>query len=918
MYCKDCLESQSIALKQIESLLVRLESAEGLFPSSKAMGLHFALYKSPEFVGRVKAMCLWYNVTRHHRLKLLILGKVLAKLQGKNYKWPLLENDSGSEGSSVQENDNDSLKGQSQEIEKQTKVQFLNIDETDEGHQNNNTDSANSEESLKQQYSHLHHIGEYGRLLSSLNNYKLELANKSNPKCPKSPYRHFIENVLKSRGLGKSLSFLHKLHNVVLRKAQITLEKPGTEDIDDELFDDDVNPDIPNIEIEIDKEQETELRKFGMWSDDAIKLALPSYVSVFIFLSLIPLEVIQEFLKMKLETKPKCPNPLSLEQLKKELKEGITLALIHEQRFKKHIATALVDREKEMESYLLVINEFDLVLKDIFELYLEYSKSWILTIPDVNRKHALDLEWKFTKLTSPMIKGEHSVAAKKFCKIVESLLNDIGEKLISTADDLEKMSSEAVTYQKSSVVEEEPNDVNDENYEDESTIAKNKLLTLCRDTQKLFTDENQKCKIVLSFLKVLLRDLEKDDFHRDHNSIEDSVCLRHSTIMCPEVLRSINSLKHNALLLREKLSETIHRVQERCEEKYLMSMDDVDKQTVLIRTREILNQGYKFGFEYHKELSKIFETKTAHCRNSECEKRLSQAIISFSRSWMFFVLEKTERGRGVRPKWAALGLDFLIIASDPTNTKYINDEDFAELKLQMDSCISHVIGSISEPERLRKSPRSRKSSPAPIRKGRPSLTSPSITHSQKLLLQQVSLREKSVGLSPSLSPDVYDFPSDMLRKQNSCDNDIFIKVPENCNYTPELRKVKIKDAVNKLDLHLEQKLRDKNLIGYVKEQNSMDKSFRIHSRSVNFSWHRGIKIGQGRFGKVYTAVNNLSGELMAMKEISIQAGETGTIKNVAEELKIFEGISHCHLVKYFGVEIHRVSDQILYLVVEVN
>lgn len=52
-------------------------------------------------------------------------------------------------------------------------------------------------------------------------------------------------------------------------------------------------------------------------------------------------------------------------------------------------------------------------------------------------------------------------------------------------------------------------------------------------------------------------------------------------------------------------------------------------------------------------------------------------------------------------------------------------------------------------------------------------------------------------------------------------------------------------------------------------------------------------------------LSNLS--FKAMKEISIQAGETGTIKNVAEELKIFEGISHCHLVKYFGVEIHRVS-----------
>lgn len=43
-----------------------------------------------------------------------------------------------------------------------------------------------------------------------------------------------------------------------------------------------------------------------------------------------------------------------------------------------------------------------------------------------------------------------------------------------------------------------------------------------------------------------------------------------------------------------------------------------------------------------------------------------------------------------------------------------------------------------------------------------------------------------------------------------------------------------------------------------------------------------------------------------MKEITIQPGETRAIKNVAEELKIFEGISHKYLVKYYGVEIHRV------------
>lgn len=81
MYCKDCLGAQTIALKQVESLLNRLDHAESLYQSTKAFGGHFPLYKSEAFVARVKALCLWYNMTRHHRLKLLILGKLLARYE---------------------------------------------------------------------------------------------------------------------------------------------------------------------------------------------------------------------------------------------------------------------------------------------------------------------------------------------------------------------------------------------------------------------------------------------------------------------------------------------------------------------------------------------------------------------------------------------------------------------------------------------------------------------------------------------------------------------------------------------------------------------------------------------------------------------------------------------------------------------
>jgi serine/threonine protein kinase len=69
--------------------------------------------------------------------------------------------------------------------------------------------------------------------------------------------------------------------------------------------------------------------------------------------------------------------------------------------------------------------------------------------------------------------------------------------------------------------------------------------------------------------------------------------------------------------------------------------------------------------------------------------------------------------------------------------------------------------------------------------------------------------------------------------------------------------------------------------------------------------------GQGRFGKVYTAVNNQTGELMAMKEIQLQPNDHRTIRRVAEELRIFEGIQHSNLVHYYGVEIHRVSQNLL-------
>lgn len=693
----------------------------------------------------------------------------------------------------------------------------------------------------------------------------------------KSPYRKYIENVLKSRGLGKSLSFLHRLHNVVLRKARITLEKPGETDLfeDSELFEEEDVPVIELIEPPMDRDQIEELRHYGICSKEAKELFLPSYVPAFLFLSLIPLEVIHEFLRMRLETKVVKPNPLSLEQLLKELREGLSLAMIHRERYKRHITTALTEGGEDFEKHMLILEEFNKTCQQVFELYLAYAQEWIIKgAPDTNRR--LDDEWRFAKLISPMIPGQHVHACKIFCSIITQLLKEIGNMLVSKIKDLD---DQAAHVEGSSPVS-----------------IKWQLLTICRETQQLFTDEREKMLKVLAFAKNLCRDIEKPEFHREHN--EDLVSDLDS-YLCTEVTQAVVFVKREALGFNNLLINTISLVQRRCDIKNLTEMDEQDRVAVITRSREIMHQGFKFGFEFHKELHRLHEIRVANCKDKQCEKNLALMIIDFGKLWMKFVKERTERGRGVRPRWATQGLEFLMIVCDPQNTHFLSDKEFEELKKEMDSCISHVIG---EPEK-RRSVRSRRNSPLP-RSRTPSVpTTPQL--SQRNYLSQLS--SKSSGYLSESAP-----PSPTLESGSASGSGSntpltpIIRVSKPMENSREIKQVRIRDAITRLDISMDNKLRDKSLIGHVRMLQTVDK-LTIRARSVNFSWHRGMKIGQGRFGKVYTAVNNSTGELMAMKEILITPGETRAIRRVAEELKIFEGIQHKHLVRYYGVEIHRVS-----------
>lgn len=420
-----------------------------------------------------------------------------------------------------------------------------------------------------------------------------------------------------------------------------------------------------------------------------------------------------------------------------------------------------------------------------------------------------------------MIYGQHSVAAEKFCHIVSRLLQNISRRLqdrISEYND--KFTSQPVSYDQDRAF----------------------VLMVCREIQAMFIVERENSMGLLNFAKILCRDLELKDFHRDHElESDDELDDQVSSVVCVRVKTAVTQLQREVLTVRHTLTKIIENIQEKCQ---LALQDDSDEQDRLVmqtRIREILNQSFKFGFDYHKELVRLFETKIVSCKDKSCEFNLSLGIIQFAKMWMRFVTTMCERGRGVRPRWAATGLDFLISACDPVNTKHLNELEFSDFKAEMDACISHVVGIVSEPEkpaRKRTSPRSRKVSPTSraLTPTRHNLSPRIIGEDKKLYYSQLSVREELSGSSAPNSPL-------MARKQMSVTDSesSTLKVPKLNSHSLALRRIRIRDSVNQLDLQLDQNWRTKNLIGQVKALNTCDK-IQIRSRSVNFRWHRGNKV----------------------------------------------------------------------------
>ncbi|TRY93363.1 hypothetical protein DNTS_032857, partial [Danionella cerebrum] len=398
-------------------------------------------------------------------------------------------------------------------------------------------------------------------------------------------------------------------------------------------------------------------------------------------------------------------------------------------------------------------------------------------------------------------------------------------------------------------------------------------------------------------------------------SMEDLLTLsREQTSSQPLIVCALEQLKNEALQLCIKINNAIDRVEYMFTSEFEAEVEETEKATLQQYYREAMIQGYNFAFEYHKEVVRLM--------SGEFRRRIGERYIAFARKWMNFVLTKCESGRGTRPRWATQGFDFLQ-AIEAAFISALPEDDFLSFQALMNECIGHVIGKPHSPvSSMYFSPRN---SPRPVKVPRchsdppnPYLFIPSsqgdgfrvsaVHENDRLSSVAAELQFKSLSRhsSPTEDREEPSYPkgdsSSLARRSWELRN--FISQSKDTARQSPLEAVR--RSIRNFDEKHYALMRQRNIIGQVcNTPKSYDNVMHVGLRKVTFKWQRGNKIGEGQYGKVYTCINVDTGELMAMKEIRFQPNDHKTIKETADELKIFEGIKHPNLVRYFGVELHR-------------
>ncbi|XP_036385031.1 mitogen-activated protein kinase kinase kinase 4-like isoform X2 [Megalops cyprinoides] len=1005
------LQRQRLALEQVKRVMGLLESVEALYPSLQTLQRDYEGYAARDFQARVQALCLWLNITQDLNQKLWLMGTVLGLRDPSRLGWPVFQNPSPrcSRADEDEEEEEDEA-------------------EEEEGDTLANLGTALSPCSLHELTRLLSEEG----LACPTGSPAPESVGRPGPR-PFSIYRPFVDKALKQMGLRKLILRLHKLMGRSLQRARAALlsHAPTQEfsEFPDPLLYSDYLPELsPHLAHSTPGCEEAGPERVS-W-EELLAMDLPSFQPAFLVLCRVLLNVIHECLKLRLEQRPAGePSLLSIKQLVRECKEVLKGGALMKQYYQFMLCGVVTDPLQANGN----IDDFEEDLHKMLMVYFDYMRSWIQMLQQLPQashslKNLLEVEWSFTKVITPYIRGGEAQSGRLFCDIARMLLKSTGDFLeaglqrsgnefwesaddisplgeirrsvIETSRSLKELFHEAreraskalgfakmlrkdleiaaeftfsaslptflealkernyvkvqipgldelqvfipsrLAPQRDIVLQllraaagkdcsKEPDEILDE-ISDEAYLLLSKhgawdspaeaswpqwegsLLKLLPQVETVDTLRAMKVEnLLLIVMQSSSLSAQRRAFQRP---LEDLVTLRsEQTSSQPVIAGALEQLKNEALQLCIKISAAIDRVEYMFTSEFEAEVEESESPTLQQYYREAMIQSFNFAFEYHKEVVRLM--------SGEFRQRIGERYITCARKWMIHVLTKCESGRGTRPRWATQGFDFLQ-SIEPAFISILPEEDFLSLQALMNECIGHVIGKPHSP--VSGLYIATRNSPRPIKVPRCHSDPP---NPNLFMPNTDGFRGSNLHDNDRLSSGAPEQQFKSLSRHSSPTEDreepYYPKVDPNAtarrswelrNFISQSKDTAARqspmEAVRRSIRSFEEQryalMKQRNIIGQVcHTPKSYDTVMHVGLRKVTFKWQRGNKIGEGQYGKVYTCINVDTGELMAMKEIRFQPNDHKTIKETADELKIFEGIKHPNLVRYFGVELHR-------------
>uniref|UniRef100_A0ABM0MLC7 Mitogen-activated protein kinase kinase kinase 4-like n=1 Tax=Saccoglossus kowalevskii TaxID=10224 RepID=A0ABM0MLC7_SACKO len=600
---------QREALLHVTVLMNKLEDVERLYPNLKALMRDSTLYGSEEFTKRIETICVWLNITKGMNQKLKLMAKVLGVDNIDDLVWPGLEC----------EISNPLLKtGNTDDL------CIFDMDGVTQGTDKFDVTPSSTSTPLKESRTRYDGRSNIGRYIFGTR-----------------IYRPFVDKSLKQMGVHKMFEMLLNLLDGTLQRATQALRCP-------DRFSEETttsgckSPDNDNkythtildmLEERMSSmERRHSLLTHGSSSLEFIQMGLPSFRPTYLFLIRIPLHVMHECLKLRLEQKPAAePSRLSITQLIRECKEVITGSIVMKQYYQRMVTCVLWDNKDLKEKLDNDMDEYEKDLKEMLQVYFEYLHSWIQMLQrmpqaSLSLKDVIQEEWNFAKEVCQHITGGEAQAGQRFCVMASGLLTSTSEFLSNKMDDLCSYLQDSTSF---------------------SETIRRTILESCRGFKQLFHESRERASKALGFAKMLRKVVTsrtsdyqlfipqnlknersqilqllnvtfgKDDLHDpgldDQKNNKYLLILKpDSNIqrMCPlwdgdtvevnpsvETTIALAAVESEALTLSEMITTAVHQVDENLDLDLLADIEEMERINMRYYYKETMHSCFNLGFE---------------------------------------------------------------------------------------------------------------------------------------------------------------------------------------------------------------------------------------------------------------------------------------------------------------------------------